>query len=141
MKQQVDQLTMFGTPIPAGDLAGLTPRQRAELLLDEDQRLRNDDRLLMLAWWKRFDNLDELFRWTLHDLLEGEVSDEELAPMAEALSERFGDWFQRMATSPETIRRRRQEIQSNRNNDGAMRGSPHTTAYRRARDGAGPPRR
>ena len=58
MKQQVNQLTMFGAPIPAGDLASLTPRQKAELLLDEDQRLRNDDRLLMLAWWKRFDNLD-----------------------------------------------------------------------------------
>ena len=141
MTQQIDQLRMFGAPIPARDLAGLTPRQKAEVLLDEDERVRNDDRLLMLAWWKRFDNLDELFRWTLHDLLEGEVSDEELAAMAEALSERFGDWFQRMATSPETIRRRRQEIQVNRQDQGAMRGSAHTTAYRRARDGAGPPRR
>ena len=113
----------------------------AELLLDENPQARNDDRLLMLLWWERFDALGTLFHWTLHDLFKGERDDEELQVMVEAAMDRFHAWFQNTATHPETIRRRRAELQSNRKNHGTLRGSAGTTAYRKARDGAGPPRR
>lgn len=136
-----EQLNMFGPPMPAQSNADLSPHQKAELLLEQFPETREDDRLLMLKWWASFDNLDAVFRWTLSDLLEGEVGGEELAAMAEALSGRFQEWFMRTATHPETIRRRRQDIQSNRKDLGALRGSASTTAYRKARDGAGPPRR
>jgi len=136
----VKQMAMFRPPVAAQDLRDLSPLQKAELLLDENPQARNDDRLLMLLWWERFDDLGTMFHWTLRDLLEGEVGDEELQVMAEAATERFRKWFL-TATHPETIRRRRAELQSNRKKHGALRGSAQTTAYRKARDGAGPPRR
>ena len=134
------QLTMFGAP-PVEAYSDLSPREKAELLMDENPEARNDDRLLMLLWWERFDSLGTLFHWSLRDLMEGEVDDEELQVMANALSERFKDWFRRTATHPETIRRRRVEIQSLRKKHGALRPAAHITAYRKARDGAGPPRK
>ena len=134
------QLDMFGPPQPAQDLQ-LTPHQKAEMLLDKYAEARDDDRLLTLLWWQEFDNLGSLFHWTLRDLLHGEVGEDQLEVMAKAMMERFETWFRKTATHPETIRRRRQEIQSNSQTQGAMRGSPTTTAYRRSRDGAGPPRR
>jgi len=135
-----EQLSMFGPSVPA-EMDHLSPRQKAESLLDENVEARNDDRLLMLLWWIQFDGLAQNFYWALRDLLEGEKSDDELEVMADALLERFRDWFRRTATHPETVRRRRAEIQSNRQKEGALRGSASTTAYRRARDGAGPPRK
>lgn len=138
---RMEQLAMFGPAVPAMDLAGLSPHQKAELLLDQHPETRGDDRLLMLLWWERFDGLHELFRWLMRDLFEGEKADEELDAVAAAISERFDEWFRTTATHPETIRRRRAEIQSNRSADGALRGPASVTAYRRERDGAGPPRR
>ena len=134
------QLALFGTPV-AAEIAHLSPREKAELLMDEYEEACNDDRVLMLLWWEQFDGLNLVFYWTLRDLLEGEKSDEEIQVMADALLERFKTWFQRTATHPETIRRRRAEIQSNRKKHGTLRGSAATTRYRRSRDGAGPPRR
>ncbi|HUW08358.1 MAG TPA: hypothetical protein VM537_01455, partial [Anaerolineae bacterium] len=99
------QMAMFGPPVEA-DLGHLTPRQKAELLLDENPQARNDDRLLMLLWWERFDALGTLFHWTLHDLFKGERDDEELQVMVEAAMDRFHAWFRSTATHPETIRRR-----------------------------------
>jgi len=172
------QMDMFGPPVEP-DLGNLSPLQKAELLLDENPQARNDDLLLMLLWWERFDALGTLFHWTLRDLFKGEMDDEELQVMTDAAMDRFhawfrstathpetlrdlfkGEmddeelqvmtdaamdrfhaWFRSTATHPETIRRRRAELQSNRKKHGTLRGSAGTTAYRKARDGAGPPRR
>jgi len=134
------QMDMFGPPVEP-DLGNLSPLQKAELLLDENPQARNDDLLLMLLWWERFDALGTLFHWTLRDLFKGEMDDEELQVMTDAAMDRFHAWFRSTATHPETIRRRRAELQSNRKKHGTLRGSAGTTAYRKARDGAGPPRR
>jgi len=133
-------MAMFGAP-PVEAHGDLSPMQKTELLLDEHPEARGDDKLLMLLWWERFDALPSLFFWTLRDLFKGEMDDEELQVMADAALEQFKDWFRSTATHPETIRRRRAELQSNRKEHGVLRGSPQVTAYRRARDGAGPPRR
>jgi len=134
------QMTMFGPPVDP-DLGNLSPEQKAELLLDENPDVRGDDRRLMLLWWERFDALGAMFHWMLRDLMEGENSDEELQVMADAALERFKEWFAKTATHPETIRRRRAALQSNRKKHGTLRASPQITAYRKARDGAGPPRK
>ena len=139
--KMTEQLTMFGPPVPA-DLGDLTPEQKAEYLLDENPDARGNDKLLMLLWWERFDALGSLFLWTMRDLLECEKSQEEMEAIADAALERFKTWFlSKSTTHPETIRRRRAALQSNRKKHGTLRGPAHITAYRKARDGAGPPRR
>ena len=136
-----EQLTMFGPPVPAAP-QDLTPEQKAEFLLDENPDARGNDKLLMLLWWERFDALGSLFQWTFRDLLEGEMADEELQVLADAALERFKTWFlSKSTTHPETIRRRRAALQSNRKKHGTLRAPDHITAYRRSRDGAGPPRK
>ena len=136
-----EQLGLFGPPEPVDDGGSLSPQQKAERLLEEFPDARGDDRLLMRLWWKRWDGLGSLFLWVLRDLLQDEKGDEELEVMAQALLERFETWFQRSATHPETIRRRRAEIQALRRKHGDLRPPAHIAAYRKARDGAGAPRR
>ena len=80
---------------------------------------RKEDRLLMLGYWAVFDDLDDLLG---------------------------ADAFQAFAaafltiTTPETVRRGRQEIQKLRTGTGHLLPDAQTIAYRRSRDGAGPPK-
>ena len=114
------QLDLLGEGLPP---TGISLQDRVAHILDEVPDARNDDGLLALEYWCRYDGLVDLF---------------ELVP---SLDE-FCEWFRVRATSFETIRRRRQEIQRNRDDGiGHLRPSPSVETYRRARDGAGPPRR
>lgn len=133
------QFDMFGPPTEA--LGDLTPLQKAEFLMDENEQARSDDRLLMLLWWERFDDLGPMFHWMMRDLLPDGTGDEALQQAAEKAMTRFMAWFENAATHPETIRRRRAELQANRKKHGTLRATPEVTAYRKARDSAGPPRR
>jgi len=113
------QPDLFGENLPP---SGISLVDRVANILDEVPDARNDDGLLALEYWCRYDGLA--------GVLDGD-----------ALRD-FCDWFRAKATSYETIRRRRQEIQRNRDQDlGHLRPSPSVESYRRARDGAGPPRR
>ena len=114
-----DQLALLGDDLPP---SGISLRDRVAHILDTVPDARNDDALLALEYWCRYDGLADVFE-------------------ADVLRD-FCDWFRARATSFETIRRRRQEIQRNRDDGiGHLRPSPSVETYRRSRDGAGPPRR
>jgi len=116
---QYEQSDLFGAGLPP---SGISLRDRVAHILDEVPDARNDDALLALEYWCRYDGLA--------NILEGDVLRD------------FCDWFRATALSYETIRRRRQEIQRNREEGiGHLRPTASVESYRRARDGAGPPRR
>jgi hypothetical protein len=113
------QESLFADDLPP---SGISLRDRVAHILDEVPDARNDDALLTLEYWCRYDGLASILE-------------------ADVLAD-FCDWFRVTATSYETIRRRRQEIQRNREDGiGHLRPSPSVERYRRERDGAGPPRR
>lgn len=118
--QVATQLDIFGNICAPADLS---PQQRIAWLLDNDPELRDNDRALMLAHWRAFDGLEQV--------------------LDEASLDAFEEWFLNVnaATHPETIRRRRAELQRLRTGDGVFQPSRGESLRRRALDGAGPPRR
>lgn len=117
-----DQLDLLGEGLPP---SGISLRDRVAHIMDEIPDARNDDPLAALEYWSRYDGMLDLkaFQNVAH-------------------LEQFCEWFRVVATNYETIRRRRQEIQRNRDDGiGHLRPSASVESYRRARDGAGPPRR
>lgn len=110
------QMGLFGGTEPP---QGLTPHEKVAFILETNPEARDDDRELMLAYWQQFDALA-------------------LVLGAEAMG-KFAAWF-RKSTHPETIRRRRAEIQKLSGGGGSMLPSPGEADRRRALDGAGPPR-
>jgi hypothetical protein len=113
------QLDLFGGTAPPADLSY---QERVALVLERHPEARDNDGLLLYYYWLTFDGLDAV----LPD---------------EATRDRFRIFLEKHATSPETIRRRRQEIQKNRTGAGSLRPSPGEAKRRRALDGAGAPRR
>lgn len=114
MNQQLD---LFGDIHPPQDL---DLRSRVAYVLEAHPETRDDDRLLTLWYWWEWNGL--------------------AAILTEAQFQVLLKWAAR-ADAPETIRRRRQEIQQLRGDLGALRPSPEVADFRRKRDGAGPPRR
>jgi len=112
----IRQMGLFGGAEPP---QGLTPQEKVAYILEVRPAARDDDRELMLAFWELFDGLTTV--------------------LGEEGAARFAAWF-RKATHPETIRRRRAEIQKLGGGGGALLPSPGEAARRRALDGAGPPR-
>ena len=99
---------------------GLKLRDKVAYILEHHPDARDDDALLLYYYWLEFDNLA--------DSLEPDAL------------RRFKTWFAGSATNPETIRRRRQEIQQLRGEYGHLLPSEQVANYRKARDSAGPPR-
>ena len=112
----ITQMDLFGRAAPP---QGLSPQEKVAYILEICPAARDDDRELMLRYWELFDGLA---------LVLGEQG-----------ADRFREWF-RMATHPETIRRRRADIQKLGGGGGSMLPSATEAARRRALDGAGPPR-
>jgi len=117
--------TVYQPPQPllfevAGPPPGLNLKQRVAYILTMYPETRDNDNLLVLHYWLTFDRL--------HSLLDQET----LA--------RLTDWIAD-ATNPETIRRRRQEIQQLDTQAGDLQPSANVANYRRGRAHAGPPRR
>lgn len=114
------QLNLFGE-IVAPPLDSY--RDRVAWILENYPEARNDDRLCLYLYWLLYDGLGVALG-----------SDETIA--------RFRHFIENNATTPETIRRRRAEIQKLRY-PGAGTLLPNSTeqARRRALDGAGSPDR
>ena len=110
------QLDLLGGMAPP---QGLDPQEKVAYLLEQHPDARNNDRELMLAYWSEFDGMREV--------------------LGQEGATRFAAWF-RKATHPETIRRRRAEIQKLGGGGGSLLPSDGEAARRRALDGAGPPR-
>jgi hypothetical protein len=106
-----------GPPAPPQDL---DLRDKVAYILEAHPEARDDDAALLFWYWVTWDGLGQLLG-------------------AEALEKL--ERFMVRATSAETVRRRRQEIQKNRSKAGAQLPSRGVAEWRRARDGAGPPRR
>lgn len=111
------QCTLFGGFAPPPDL---DLRDRAAYILEQHPEARDDDALLLFYYWCEWDGLEALLDDEALDQLKG---------------------FLQKATSAETIRRRRQEIQKLGHGGGHLQPSGSVADWRRARDGAGPPRR
>ena len=111
------QYDLFGDLTPPQDLS---LKNQVAYILETYPEARDSDALTLFHFWCDWDGLSALF------------DDSAL----EAIKE-----FLQKATSAETIRRRRQEIQQLQTEIGRLRPSEGAIAYRRARDGAGPPRR
>ena len=111
------QLDLFGDMAPPQDL---DLRSKVAYILETHPETRDDDRLLTLWYWYEWNSIE--------------------AVISQAQFEDLLDWCQK-ADHPETIRRRRQEIQQLRTGKGTLQPSPGTANFRQARDGAGPPRR
>ena len=102
-----------------GDLpAPMALRERVQEILRQHPEARNDDRELAYWYWVTFQGLSELLT-------------------ADALED-FHTWFAKRAEQPETLARRRREIQ---NDAGKLKPSAPIEKYRRARAKFGPPRR
>lgn len=99
--------------------AGLSLQDKVAYVLEHYPEARDDDRLLTLWYWRTWDNL--------------------AAVVSEDQFDRLLTWC-RNAAHPETIRRRRQEIQKLRTEVGHLLPSDSVAAFRKAQDGAGPPR-
>lgn len=112
------QYDLWGTLQPAP--SGLNRDQKVAYILEHAPATRDDDRELMLEFWRVFDSMDE-------------------ALGAEA-AEAFRAWF-RKATHPETIRRGRAGLQRLRDGGGSLLPTQGEAERRRALDGAGPPGR
>ena len=114
------QLNLFGEVVaPPLD----SYHDRVAWILENHPEARNDDRLCLFLYWLLYDGL--------HAAL---GSDEAV--------DRFRAFMEKQATTPETIRRRRAEIQKLRY-PGAGTLLPDATEIERRRslDGAGPPDR
>jgi hypothetical protein len=106
----------------AGPPPGLSPQEKVTYVLREHPEARNSDALTILHHWLEFDGLG--------DVLCGECLG------------RFAAWLSSDRTTPaETIRRRRQEIQSLGLGAGDLQPAPTVAAYRKQRARQGPPRR
>jgi hypothetical protein len=89
-------------------------------ILEQHPEARDDDRLLVLWFWWEWNSLACLLTAAqFQDLLVWVMG----------------------AEQPETIRRRRQEIQMLRSGVGTLQPSASTAAHRREQDSAGPPSR
>jgi hypothetical protein len=99
--------------------------EKVAYILENYPETRGNDRLCMLRYWEEFDGLRV-----------------QLGEDAWAV---FFDLFKvehpAKITHPETIRRGRQSVQKLRTGTGSLQPSGSVAEYRRARDGAGPPRR
>ena len=102
---------------------GMSYKDKAAMILDQYPDARDNDKVFVLRCQWEFDGL--------HMVISAEVYRKLLAWAAHPDT-----------TAPETWRRRRQEIQRNRNaSAGYLRPSQSVEHYRRQRDGKGPPRR
>ena len=115
------QYDLFGgsTDLPPDVIVNMSRDDKCAYIMENYPETRGDDRLCMLRYWQVFDSLDVVLG-------------------AEGW-EAFKAAFLKI-TPPETIRRGRQEIQRIRTGTGSLQPSGAVTEYRRARDGAGPPR-
>ncbi len=114
MKAQ--QIDLFGGVHPPQDM---TIQDQVAYVLDQHPETRDDDMALLFWYWKEWDGLYDA-----------------LCPTDEWLM-RFKRFLLEDATSPETIRRRRQEVQNDRNR---LRPSDAEAKYREKRSHAGPVR-
>ena len=115
------QFDLFGGLAPP---AHMKLQDQVRWILDHYPATRDNDRLLVLRYWLEFDGLREL--------LDGE---------AIATLERF--MANPRTATPETVRRRRQELQrlDSGGSDDDLAPSDSTKRWRKARAHAGPPRR
>jgi len=110
------QIDLWGHTAPP---QGLSEADRVAYLLDRFPECRDDDRLLILAYWREFDCLEIV--------------------LGDACAA-FEAWFRNHATHPETIRRRRQEHQRLDGDHGHLRPGGNIIRYRRKKSHAGPVR-
>lgn len=110
------QFDLFGSMAPPQDL---NRDEKVAYIMENWPECRNDDRELMIRFWRVFDSMEEI--------------------LGDEGARRFRAWFLR-ATHPETIRRGRANIQKLRTGAGALQPSEAEAQRRRALDGAGPPR-
>jgi len=101
-------------------IAAMSYAERTAYVLEHFPEARGNDCLCLLLYWWLWDSLDLI------------LTDEEFAEMLA---------WTRHATTPETVRRRRQEFQRLRSTSGCLLPDEGTIARRRALDGAGSPDR
>lgn len=121
MTMHAAQFDLFGGMAPP---AHLNLQDRVRWILNTYPATRDDDRLLVLRYWLDFDGLGELLDADAIQTLERFLSHPKTA-------------------NPETLRRRRQELQrlDSGGSDETLAPSDSTKRWRKSRAHAGPPRR